>query len=282
MGNPPPEQHHPAQQPPATPAPPPAAGTTTPSPPRRGCLIRLWKTVVSPTRDVPPVAAASFVPEGQVYINKPGTPPPDGQKVVLRRTGSARRLELTATTPANVAEAYRQQRTTFLSPADAPALGEGQATVTVRRYRWYDSVAKLFSWTGLLVAFPAIAGAIGAVATLFGVLSPAPAEMNTHAMQAALAWAAEPLATLDANPAPAATTSAAAEFERRSLQAHACVQSLQSHHGPIPQIPGITCQPQSPSWIQDHGGQIAAGATVLITIAGLISTARQTRFRQSL
>jgi hypothetical protein len=131
------------------------------------------------------------------------------------------------------------------------------------------------------VAVPAIAGAIDAWATLFGVLSPAPTELNVNSMQAALAWAAEPLVTMPAHPDPPTETAAATEFEHRSIQANACVQSLQGHHGPVPHIPKINCQPQSSSWVQHHGGQLAAVMGIVVTLAGVVTAARRTSFRQS-
>jgi hypothetical protein len=217
-----------------------------------------------------------------VIIYGASTATPDGRKIVLQRPETKVHLELTTVSSSKVTEAFRKEPHTFLAESDCKAFGKGAKAPTVRLYRWwYDSLGKLFSWGGLLVAVPAIAGAVGAWATLFGVLSPAPAELNVNSMQAALAWAAEPLATMAPHPDPATEAAVAAEFERRSIQANSCVQSLQGHHGPVPQIPKINCQPQSSSWVQRHGGQLAAAMTVLVALAGLLTAVLRTRFKQS-
>jgi hypothetical protein len=227
--------------------------------------------------------SVGFVDPGEVIISGASTATPVGQKIVLQRPETKGRLELTTVSPDKVTEAFKKEPHTFLSGSDCKAFGEGARAPTVRQYRWwYDSVGKMFSWGGLLVAVPAIAGAVGAWATLFGVLSPAPTELNLNSMQAALAWAAEPLATMPAHPDPAGEAAVATEFERRSIRANSCVQSLQGHHGPVPQIPKINCQPQSSSWVQRHGGQLAAAMTVVVTVAGLGTAAWRTRFRQAL
>lgn len=241
-----------------------------------------WFTrVKSPPCDVPEVAAVGFVDSGQVYISGASTPIPDGQKVVLVRPDSRGRLELTVTTPGEVPAAYKARSHTYLSAIDRTAFGSGSRLPTVRRYRWYDSVGKLFSLAGLLVAVPAVAGAVGAWATLFGVLSPAPTELNINSMQAALAWAAEPLTTLPAHPDPAAETAAATEFEHRSIRATACVQSLQGHRGSVAQVPQIDCRPKSSSWVQRHGGLVATVMTTVVMLFGIVTAIRRTRFQQS-
>jgi hypothetical protein len=266
---------------PGPPSQPQAAGGATKPKPKFAFLTR-WFTRLKPrAHDLPEVVAVGFVDPGKVYINGASTPTPYGQKVLLQRPEAKGRLELTTTTPTDVPEAYKQKPRTYLSAIDRKAFGAGDQAPTVRRYRWYDSVGKLFSLAGLLVAVPAIAGAIGAWATLFGVLSPTPTELNVNSMQAALAWAAEPLAIMPAHPDPATENAAATEFEHRSLRANVCVQSLQGHRGPVPQIPKINCQPRSSSWVQNHGGQVAAGMTLLVTLAGLVTAARRTRFQQS-
>ena len=275
MGRPPkqPSPEGPATEPPAD---------TPVAPKRKFDLLTKWFTrLKSPSHDVPEVAAVGFVDSGKVYINGASTPIPDGQKILLLRPESTGRLELKATTPNDVPAAYKAKSHTYLSAIDRDAFGSGSKSPTVRCYRWYDSVGKLFALAGLLVAVPAVAGAIGAWATLLGVLSPVPTELNVNSMQAALAWAAEPLATLPAHPDPAAETAVATEFERRSIQANACVQSLQDRHVPVPQIPKVSCQPKSSSWVQRHGGQVAAVMTIVVTLFGVVTAFRRTRFQQS-
>lgn len=261
---------------------PPPAGSVAQAPAATGVAKKGRFPRLKPqAHDVPEVAAIGSLNPGEVIIYGAATLTPDEQKIVLRRPDAKGRLELKTVNPSRLTDAYKKAPQTFLSESDCKAFVKGSNAPTVRRYRWYDSLGKLFSFGGLLVAVPAIAGAIGAWATLFGVLSPAPADLNVNSMQAALAWAAEPLATLPAHPDPTAEAAVAVEFERRSIQANSCVQSLQGHHGPVPQIPNVTCQPRSSSWIQRHGGQLAAIMTGVVTLAGLGAAAWRTRFRQS-
>ena len=191
-----PTQGPPNQPQPADPATEPPAGAAV-APKRKFDFLTRWFTrLMSPSHDVPEIAAVGFVDSGEVFINGASTPIPDGQKILLLRPESKGRLELKATTPNEVPAAYKVRSHTYLSAIDRNAFGSGSNPPTIRRYRWYDSVGKLFSLAGLMVGVPAVAGAIGAWATLFGVLSPAPTELNVNSMQAALAWAAEPLASM--------------------------------------------------------------------------------------
>jgi hypothetical protein len=255
------------------------AADQQPKPAKPKCRLMRWKPS---TTDVPEVAPVGIVKPGEVYINPASASLPDKKKILLTRPEATGRLELKTVTPGAATAAQKAQSRTYLSQVDFSAFGTGGKQPTARRYRWFDSLHKLVSVAGFLLAIPAIAGAIGAWAILSGLLSPSPTDLNVVRMQAALAWAAEPLAAMGPRPDPAAEAAAATEFERRSIQASACVQSLQGHHGPVPQIPQITCQPQSSSWVQRNGPKVAATTTVIVTVTALGTAWWRTRFQQSL
>lgn len=261
-----------APQPDASGDTPVTASAPPPVPIKVGCA---WLTV--------PKLASLELSAGHVWINDSQRDFTEGQKLVLRiPRKSVKRSEVTTTTaPRGATKALTDACATYVSPQVLEALGGAGFTPEVRRYRLLDRVRKLWSIDGLLVALPAVAGAVGAWATAWGVLMSQPADLNADRIQAVLSWAAEPLATLPARPDPIASAAAATEFENRSVRANACVQSLQGHYGPSPQIPQITCVPATKSWVQRHGGLVAALASGAVALVGLVTMWRRTRFQQT-
>lgn len=272
-------QRVPPREPEHAPVPVPEAGVSAAPDPAAPAKPTVVSCAPEP---VPEVSADTKVTPGTVYINKQGATFKDGQKLVLERPETDQRLEVRTVTPRTVTESQKSEFLSYLSGADKAAFGTGAKAPTVRRYTWWrDGLAKLNSLTGWLLVGSATVAAIGAWATLFGVLAPHAADLNANRMEAALAWAAQPLTTLPPQSDPTAQTAAASEFKSRAIQANACVESLQGHQGPIPQIPQLSCEPVKSSWCQKNAGKVAAGATALVTLGSLVSVWLRTRFQQS-